>query len=154
MRKFVTSLKVQKQTEEEAKQEPKIIQKELLLKILCKNVKNLTDKQKQYLNEILNNYESINELHSLMHELISIIQERQEDKLYVWLSKAIKSSLIIIKNFAKQINGDLDAISNSLKYHYNNGLLEGHINRLKIIKRQMYGRANFDLVRQKVLYRI
>jgi transposase len=154
MRKFVTSLKVQKQTEEEAKQEPKIIQKELLLKILCKNVKNLTDKQKQYLNEILNNYESINELHSLMHELISIIQERQEDKLYVWLSKAIKSSLIIIKNFAKQINGDLDAISNSLKYHYNNGLLEGHVNRLKVIKRQMYGRANFDLVRQKVLYRI
>ena len=46
---------------------------------------------------------------------------------------------------------DLDAVRNALLLPWSNGQVEGQINRLKLIKRQMYGRAGFDLLRKRVL---
>ena len=49
------------------------------------------------------------------------------------------------------IDRDLDAVKNGIKYDYNNGLAEGSVNKIKVIKRIMYGRCSFDLLKQKVL---
>ena len=57
-----------------------------------------------------------------------------------------------MKNFAQGLEKDLKAIEAALTYEWSNGPVEGHNNRLKMIKRQMYGRAKFDLLRQRVLY--
>jgi len=45
-----------------------------------------------------------------------------------------------------------EAVKNALSYEWSNGQLEGQVNRLKLIKRQMYGRAKFDLLRARVLH--
>lgn len=54
--------------------------------------------------------------------------------------------------FATNMKSDFDAVNAGLTTPWSNGQLEGQVNRLKLIKRKMYGRANFDLLRQRVLY--
>ncbi|MBH8599042.1 transposase [Thermoactinomyces sp. CICC 10523] len=57
-----------------------------------------------------------------------------------------------LKSFALGIRRDFDAVYASLSLEWSNGPVEGHIHRLKLIKRQMYGRANFNLLRNRILY--
>ncbi|MBN2296606.1 MAG: transposase [Pirellulales bacterium] len=59
-----------------------------------------------------------------------------------------------LNRFAKGISDEFSAIQAALSLPWSNGQVEGQVNRLKLIKRQMYGRANFDLLRQRVLYRV
>jgi transposase len=57
-----------------------------------------------------------------------------------------------IRQFAEGLKNDWAAVTAALTFHWNNGSAEGHISRLKMIKRQMYGRANFDLLRARFLF--
>jgi transposase len=57
-----------------------------------------------------------------------------------------------MRNFAKGLRKDQSTVEAALYYEFSNGSVEGHNNRLKMIKRQMYGRANSDLLRLRVLY--
>ncbi|WP_263862455.1 transposase [Peribacillus tepidiphilus] len=52
----------------------------------------------------------------------------------------------------KYIQTDIDAVKHALSHSWSNGIVEGQVNRLKVIKRQMYGRAKLDLLEKKVLY--
>ena len=56
-----------------------------------------------------------------------------------------------LKNFAKNLLRDYDAVNNAVLTEYSNGQVEGQVNRLKTIKRMMYRRAGFDLLRKMVL---
>jgi transposase len=62
--------------------------------------------------------------------------------------------LVLNFNSLKLIFADFKAVENALNFGLNNALLEGHVNRLKTIKRQMYGRANLALLKKKVLYQL
>jgi len=55
-------------------------------------------------------------------------------------------------SFAVGIRRDYAAVEAALTMEWNNGIIEGHVNRLKLLKRQGYGRANFDLLRQRLLH--
>ena len=57
-----------------------------------------------------------------------------------------------IKNFALGIKQDEEPVRQAVVSQWSNGQTEGQVNRLKTIKRQMYGRANFDLLKARVLY--
>ncbi len=63
------------------------------------------------------------------------------------------SEIMELKNFTEGLQQDQAAVQAALLLPWSNGQVEGQINRLKLIKRQMYGRANLDLLRLKVLYR-
>ncbi|MEV0697148.1 transposase [Saccharopolyspora sp. NPDC050389] len=52
------------------------------------------------------------------------------------------------------IHRDYDAVLNGLTLPHNSGAVEGNVNRIKMIKRQMYGRANFDLLRKRILHAV
>ncbi|MDQ3398796.1 MAG: ISL3 family transposase [Deinococcota bacterium] len=82
-----------------------------------------------------------------------LLKTRQADDFPEWLKEAQTCDVLEIRNFAAHILKDRDAVHNAMKYPWSNGQLEGQVNRLKTIKRQMYGRANFDLLRARVLYR-
>jgi len=56
-----------------------------------------------------------------------------------------------MKRFVRKLNHDLAAVKNALRESRSNGPVEGHINRLKTLKRQMYGRAGFELLRARLL---
>ncbi len=80
-----------------------------------------------------------------------MVRERQGERLETWLKGVEESALPELQTFAAGIQRDKAAVQAGLTFPYSNGLLEGHINRLKLIKRSMYGRANFDLLRLRVL---
>lgn len=87
-------------------------------------------------------------------EFFRIVRERQADKLDTWLTAADESGVLELRTFAAGLRRDHAAVLAALTYRWSNGPVEGHINRLKMIKRQMYGRAEFDLLRQRVLHRV
>ena len=80
-----------------------------------------------------------------------IIADRQHDELDKWLQDTVDCGMEVMKNFAQNLKRDYDAVKNALTQPWSNGPVEGHINRLKTIKRQMYGRAGFDLLKLRVL---
>jgi transposase len=69
-----------------------------------------------------------------------------------WLSRATSSSIAALRRFASGIESDYDAVKAAISTTWSNGQTEGQVNRLKFIKRQMFGRAHFDLLRKRVLY--
>lgn len=80
-----------------------------------------------------------------------MITERQAGRLDGWLKMASESGVRELESFARTLGWDYDAVLAALKYEWSQGQVEGQINKLKLIKKQMYGRANFDLLRQRVL---
>nr|WP_238941979.1 transposase [Bacillus sp. REN10] len=68
-----------------------------------------------------------------------------------WIHQHEKSKFPLICSFIEGLKKDLPAVSNSIQEPWSNGVTEGHVNRLKTIKRMMYGRAKFSLLRIRVL---
>lgn len=70
------------------------------------------------------------------------------------MADARSSTLTEVRRFARNLRNGEAAIRAALGYPWSQGQVEWHVHRLKIIKRAMYGRAKFDLLRQRVLYRV
>ncbi len=89
----------------------------------------------------------------LVEAFMQMLRGRTGQLLDVWLKEVETSRLPEFEPFLTGVQRDKAAVLAGLTLPWNNGPLEGNINRLKLIKRSMYGRAKFDLLRQRVLYR-
>jgi transposase len=74
------------------------------------------------------------------------------DALDQWLVDAETSGIKELRNFAQSLRRDYKPVKAALTSSWNNGQTEGQVNRLKMIKRTMFGRAGFELLRNRVLY--
>jgi len=91
---------------------------------------------------------------AIASEFLSMVRNLTGHKFPNWLKRATAATVPIeFRRFAEGLKKDLAAVSAALTLQWNNGSSEGHINRLKMVKRQMYGRANFDLLRKRFLYK-
>lgn len=88
----------------------------------------------------------------LANEFAEMVRERKPEILENWLQKASDSGYRSWCNFAKSLKQDLAAVRAALTLDWSNGPTEGHVNRLKCLKRQMYGRAKDDLLRKRALW--
>jgi len=84
-------------------------------------------------------------------EFTALIRKRSTGTLKAWLLRAETSPCPEVRNFAEGIRRDESAINAAITTRWSNGPVEGHVNRLKTIKRQMYGRAGFALLRARVV---
>jgi len=89
--------------------------------------------------------------YKLVHDFHKIVKGRLGEKLDCWLKAASESGILSMQNFAAGIEKDKAAITAAITLEWSNGQVEGQVNRLKLRKRQLYGRAKFDLLRQYVL---
>ena len=80
-----------------------------------------------------------------------ILRGRKADPLPAWIDDAIETDLAPIVRFARTLNRDIDAVRNAIEMEWSNGQAEGQINRLKTLKRAMYGRAGPNLLRARML---
>ena len=92
------------------------------------------------------------QVYDLGQQFVSMIRDRQSDDLTAWLEAMAQTKIRALTSLANGLKQDLDAVRNALSLPWSNGQVEGQVNRLKLIKRQMYGRANFDLLRKRVLH--
>ncbi len=88
---------------------------------------------------------------ALAQDFARLVRERQPDQLDPWLARAAKSPLVPLQRFAKGLRDDYDAVKAGVTLPWSNGPVEGQINRLKMLKRQMFGRAKLDLLQQRFL---
>jgi transposase len=88
---------------------------------------------------------------TLARDFADLVRERQPDQLDAWLERAASSTLDAFERFAKRLREDYDSIKAGVTLPWSNGPVEGQINRLKMLKRQMFGRAKLDLLRQRFL---
>ena len=80
-----------------------------------------------------------------------ILRGDDSDKLDGWLDDAQSSGVSSIERFARVLHRDIDAVKNAITEPWSNGQAEGQINRLKTLKRAMYGRAGVELLRARML---
>jgi transposase len=83
-------------------------------------------------------------------EFAHLVRQHQPDRLSDWLKRTKATQL---GRFASSLQRDEAAVRAALALPWSNGPVEGHVHRLKLIKRQMFGRAKFDLLKKRVLYR-
>jgi transposase len=88
---------------------------------------------------------------ALVGAFAQVFQQRKVDDLHAWLARAEESGIGEFAAVARSIWTDRRAVEAAVRLEWSNGQVEGHVNRLKLIKRTMYGRANVDLLRQRVL---
>ena len=81
----------------------------------------------------------------------AMLRWRRSGRLGEWIETAVSSRFPLIVQFARTLRRDLRAVEMAITVPWSNGPMEGHINRLKMIKRQMYGRAGFELLKARVL---
>jgi transposase len=89
--------------------------------------------------------------YQLVHDFHKIVKSRSGKELDRWLKAATESGILAMQNFAAGIEKDKAAVVAATTLEWSNGQVEGQVNRLKLRKRQLYGRAHFDLLRQYVL---
>ena len=80
-----------------------------------------------------------------------MLRRRPGSHLDAWTASAEASAVRELRGFATGLRKDWDAVTAGLTLPYSSGVVEGHVNRIKMIKRQMYGRAKPDLLRKRVL---
>ena len=80
-----------------------------------------------------------------------MVRERRGDDLEAWMAEATDSGIPELARFVRGLQDELTAIKAGLTLEWSNGVTEGHVHRLKLVKRQGYGRAGFAHLRQLVL---
>ena len=81
----------------------------------------------------------------------SILCKGKVSSMKRWIEEAEAARIAAMNKFVRRLKQDREALENAVEYVWSNGPVEGHINRLKTLKRQMYGRAHFELLRARVL---
>jgi len=111
----------------------------------------LTVEEQASVNKLRQLDPEIDQAYLFTQQFVQMMRSRTGEQLDEWLLAVGASSLIDLHPFVKSITEDKAAVQAGLTREESNGPTEGHITRLKLIKRSMYGRAKFDLLRIRVL---
>jgi len=113
----------------------------------------LSKVQQQQL-EQMNLHEELHTVYLLSQEFVALLKERQVTAFDGWLKRAKENRVAELSSFVNGIRRDYAAVRAACSLPWSNGTTEGHVNRLKFLKRQMFGRAHLDLLRVKVLHAV
>ncbi|MFD7026497.1 transposase [Streptomyces sp. NPDC059917] len=103
------------------------------------------------LKAVLANCPELEALAGLVRSFAHMPTQLQGHQLPAWIEAATDADLPSLQRFARHLERDLDAVTAGLSQSWNSGVVEDHVNRIKMLKRQMFGRAGFDLLRKRVL---
>jgi transposase len=120
--------------------------------LFVRNPADLDDDEREALAGISQASPTLQTLYQLVQEFRYLLHQRKGEKLNGWLSKVKASQIEELLGFASGVEKDRAAVVAGLTLPQNNGLVEGKVNKLKLIKRMMFGRAEFPLLRQRVLH--
>jgi transposase len=88
---------------------------------------------------------------ALAQDFASLVRQRQSIQLDPWLARATTSAFPPFQRFAKGLREDYAAVKAGVTLPWSSGPVEGHINRLKMLKRHMFGQARLDLLARRFL---
>ena len=112
---------------------------------------NMDDDEKAKLAKARERCPHLDALAAHVTEFAKILTSLHGDRLDEWITAVEADDQPDLHSFANGIKRDHDAVRNGLTLPWSSGVVEGNVNRLKMIKRQMYGRATFPLLRKRVI---
>ena len=119
--------------------------------LILKQEKNRDEEDVQLLNDLVAEHADIATTIDLADEFLQMLRPRHVETFDDWLLKAVKSPLKPLQTFANGLFDDYAAVKASLITDVSNGAVEGLNNRGKMLKRQMYGRANLELLSKRFI---
>jgi transposase len=120
--------------------------------LMLRRSSDLTDEESTALHQVCQLHPHIHQACALLQQFEQMLRERRGVELDQWMQTTLHSGIPELRSFARKLGQDQEAVQAGLTLPWNNGMVEGHINRLKLLKRSMFGRANFDLLRLRVLH--
>ncbi len=120
--------------------------------LIVRRPETLTKQQQACVDELCQADAAIASAYTLAQAFTMMTHGRQGEELDAWIARVRASEIADLRRFAAGLLLDKAAVEAGLTLEWSNGQTEGQVNRLKTVKRQMYGRASFDLLRQRVLH--
>lgn len=111
----------------------------------------LTSDEQALLEVILDSCPELAAVTAHVRAFAALMTERRGRDLEQWMTDVTASGDPALRSFVTGLRRDQDAVTAGLTLRWSSGAVEGHVNRIKMLKRQMYGRANPDLLRRRVL---
>ena len=108
-----------------------------------------TEAEAQQLAHLRAQQAAVTEAIDLAQDFTHLVRQRQPERLDPWLQRATTSAVDALRRFATGLYEDYEAVKAGVTLPWNSGPVEGHINRLKMLKRQMFGRARLDLLSRR-----
>jgi transposase len=113
--------------------------------------KDMTESEQHLLTRLHHAHAAFAQAITLAQGFAQLLRARQPDQLNEWLQQAATSSLAALQRLAKSFQRDYAAVKAGVTLPWSTSPVEGHINRLKMLKRQMFGRARLDLLSRRFL---
>jgi transposase len=118
---------------------------------LCRRPDDLTDDERPKLKAVLDRCPELDTASAQVRAFAAMITDLTGQNLPQWMAAARDAALPGIASFAKGLEHDIDAVTNGLTMSWSSGPVEGRVNHIKMVKRQMFGRAGLPLLRKRVL---
>jgi len=110
------------------------------------------EEQEAYVTRLRRHDLALATAYTLTQDFVRMMRDRRGDGLEGWIATAVDSGIAPLSRFATGLQDDYAAVMAGLSTNYSNGPTEGQITKIKALRRAMYGRGRFDLVRQRVLH--
>ncbi len=120
--------------------------------LFVRALSDLSKKEQEELVAIRQASPTADTVYGLAQDFMHMLRHREGERLDVWLGQVRASHIPELQRFVRSIQRDKAAVVAGLTLPYSNGVVEGKVNKLKLIKRMMFGRAGFPLLRQRVLH--
>lgn len=111
----------------------------------------LNEEQKAYLGRVCASDAALADAQRLTQEFAGMVRGLEGEKLDRWLEEAGASEVEVMRKYAAGLKNDLSAVRAGRTERWSNEPVEGFVHKLKLVKRQGYGRAGFALLRARVL---
>lgn len=127
------------------------IERKWLIRLLYKPVDKVKEITQIQLDKVIEKYPVIGSIYDTVQSFTHTIFSKKPEEIEKWMSEAETMNIAEINSFINGIRRDIDAVKNAIELDYNNGLAEGSVNKLKVVKRIMFGRNGFELLKSKML---
>lgn len=133
-------------------QPTEFVQRKSLSQLIYKNIEDVYLINTNQRDAVMAKFPILADLYAVIREFYSMMFSKKSDRIDAWLKTLEKLNIPEIQTYVNGVRKDIEAVTNGIKYEYNNGLAEGSVNKIKVIKRIMYGRNSFELLKAKVLF--
>ena len=119
--------------------------------LLLRRPSDLDEKEQMLLKQLYERSAELGSARRLAQHFLRLVRERRGRELEQWVAEVHKTGPPELRGFSRNLRHDWDAVHAGLTQPWSSGSVEENVNKLKVAKRQMFGRARFDLLRKRVL---
>ena len=127
------------------------IERKWLVSLLYRPIDKISAISAEQLDRIIGEYPVIGRVYDAVSGFKQTLLGKKESELDKWLEETDSLEIDELSSFINGIRRDIAAVKNAILLDYNNGLAEGSVNERKVVKRIMYGRNSFEMLKGKLL---